>query len=179
MRRGFTLTEVIVAIAISATLFASFAVLLARVGWGWNAWMGTVDIQTEARKGMDAFIKDIRGATVTANTGSTITYTTYNPVTAATETGVQCYVSNNQLVREYPANTRKTLAYNVSSISFCWLQSGQTSCCTDRTKYGASCTTTCAASYLLQVRITAAKTERNITLSNFTLTEKVKLRNAS
>jgi prepilin-type N-terminal cleavage/methylation domain-containing protein len=175
MKRAFTLTETLISVAILGFFFASIIVFIARMGWGWNAWMGTVDLQEQARKGIAVIVKELRGSTVTANTASTITYNT------SSQTGVQCYhdATLNELIREYPYpnGTKTTLAYNISGISFCWLHSDGT-CCTSRTNCGASCaTSSCANSFLLQVTITASKTVRNITLSTFTLTQKLRLRN--
>ena len=177
MKRGLTLTETLISVAILGILFAAIVTFMARTGSGWNAWMGTVDLQEQARKGMAAIVKDLRGSTVTANTADTITFNT------SSETGVQCYrdAAANQLIREYPYpnGTKRTLAYNISGISFCWLHSDGT-CCTGRTNCGASCaSSSCANSFLLQVTITAFKTVRNIALTNFTVTQKVKLRNAN
>jgi len=175
MKKGLTLTETLVSAAILGILFSAIAVFMARTGQGWSVWMGTVDLQEQARKGMAAMVKDLRGSTVTANTASTITYNT------SSETGAQCYrdAATSQLVREYPTNTKKILAYDISGISFCWVHSDGT-CCTGRTNCGSGCaTSSCANSFFLQVTITASKTVRNRALSTFTLTEKVRLRNAS
>ena len=175
MKRGLTLTETLISAAVLGILFSAIAIFMARTGQGWSAWMGTVDLQEQARKGMAYVVKDLRGSTVTANTADTITYNT------SSETGVQCYrdAATSQLIREYPTNTKSVLAYNINSISFCWLHSDGT-CCTGRTNCGASCaTSSCANSFLLQITVTASKTVRNIVLTNFAVTEKVRLRNAN
>jgi hypothetical protein len=175
MKKGLTLTETLLSAAILGILFVAVVALLAKMGWGWNTWMGTVDLQEQARKGMAAVVKDLRGSTVTANTSNSVTFNT------SSETGVEYYrdASSSELIREYPANTETTVAYNINSISFCWLHSDGT-CCTSRTNCGTSCaTSSCATSYLLQVSITTAKTVRGVILSTFTLTDKVRLRNDS
>ena len=166
MKRGLTLTETLISLAILGILFTSIVVFMARTGQGWNAWMGTVDLQEQARKGMAAIVKDLRGSTVTANTVNTITFNT------SSETGVQYYVTANQLIRATSTNT--ILAYNISSISFCWQFGSCCGTCNTSRNCGGSCTDN---SYLLQITITASKTVRNIPLSTFTLTEKVRLRN--
>jgi prepilin-type N-terminal cleavage/methylation domain-containing protein len=177
MKKGLTLTETLISVAILGIFFTSAVVFLARTGQGWNAWMGTVDLQEQARKGMAAIVKELRGSTVTANAADTITFNT------SSQTGVQCYrdAATNQLIREYPYpnGTKTPLAYNINGISFCWLHSDGT-CCTSRTNCGINCaTSSCTNSFLLQITITASKTVKNIVLTNFTLTQKVKLRNAN
>ena len=85
MKKGLTLTETLLSAAILGILFVAVVALLAKMGWGWNTWMGTVDLQEQARKGMAAVVKDLRGSTVTANTSNSVTFNT------SSETGVEYY----------------------------------------------------------------------------------------
>jgi prepilin-type N-terminal cleavage/methylation domain-containing protein len=173
MKRGFTLTELLITAIILSVVFAAMIMLLTVTGREWNPLMSAVNLQEEARKGMDALVKDLRGATVTSNTANSITFNT------DTETGVQCYLDATGLVREYPLNTKNYLGHDITTLSFCWLHTDGT-CCTTRTSCGSGCGSTCSSSYLLQISLASSKTSRGRAMSfplTGSLVEKVRLRN--
>jgi hypothetical protein len=123
----------------------------------YNQDMGLLDLQEQARQGMNSMVKEIRGGLVSSYSSNSITL----------NTGIQYYrdTSTNQLKR----NTT-VLASDINALSFCWWHSDNT--CTD----SRDCSGSCSKSYLLQIDIGASKTVSRRTLS-FSLSEKVELRN--
>jgi len=173
MIRGFSLVEVLIAALILSVLVAGICAVLNVGDRAYNDDMGLLELQQEARLGMEQMLRELRQAAVTSLTSNSIIF----DISGAA--GIRYYLDagdvNNdniasQIIREYPAGTYKVLANDINSLSFCWHHPDD-SCTTSRDCGGA-----CAASNLLKIDLGSAKTAKQRALS-FALSQKVKLRN--
>jgi prepilin-type N-terminal cleavage/methylation domain-containing protein len=124
--KGFTLLEILVAVAISSFVaLGVFGVLLAGQRT-YDSGLGTLDLNSQIRLSLFYLTRELREAedfsitTVDADDDSisfstpnesSITY--YRDVSDANSDGV-----TTQLIREYPAGTRKVIANNIASLEF-------------------------------------------------------------
>ncbi len=149
--KGVTLVESMVCIAVlSFVLLCVYGTLVTG-----NAIFAKdttlLDMQQQARNGMDRIVREVRQSssqTIT-NSSSTSYKIVFSIPTAA---GIQYYLSGTNLIREYPAGTTRTVASNISLLKF--------------TLNGT----------LLQIQVQASKTIYNSTVM-FPLTQQVRLRN--
>lgn len=130
--KGFTLVEISVsALILSLIVVGIFAVLnVANISWYSD--MGLVDLQQQVRRAMDSMVNEIReskSSEITFADGNTkiifkiapsvygdpwvgpINY--YRDINDTNSDGV-----TNQIIREYPQNTRRTLANGITALSF-------------------------------------------------------------
>lgn len=150
-KKGFTLVEVLISMAIALFIVLGVYAVLNIGNATWFTDMGMLDLQQEARLAMDGMTREIRqsspaGVSIT-NGGERAEF--YIP---DVPNGITYFLQNNQLVREHPAGTEKVLANDLTSLN-CSLASGTVS-----------------------VLLTFGKTAQNRNLS-FSLAEKVRLRN--
>lgn len=111
--RGFTLFEVlIVAVILSVMSFSIFAIMnVANVNYAVD--LGLLNLHQQARQAMEWIIKEARQASlVTITNGNAISINT------PSATGIQYYLSNNSLVRKNPNGITRTIANNISGLTF-------------------------------------------------------------
>ncbi len=150
-RNGFTLVEVMVSAGLfSVILLVAYGVLQAG-NTIYTRDSVYLDMQQQARNGMDRIIREAREAQI-----QTITVVNTNSdrisITTPNEVGIQYYLSGTNLIREYPSGTTKIVASNIPYLKFT------------------------LSGVLLQISIRADKTYGSQTIS-FSLVEKVRLRN--
>lgn len=130
--RGFTLVEILVSVVILGFLFAAIYGVLNIGNIVFKDDMTLLQLQQQARQGMDAMVNEIReskSSEVSIVDGNTkiifkvppevygnpwvgsISY--YRDVNDANSDGVV-----DQVIREYPAGTRKILANDITVLSF-------------------------------------------------------------
>jgi len=150
--RGFTLIEILVVLLILGIMIGALFMVLNSGDIAFSVDMGMLDIQQQARQGMDAVARELRQAedvtvSVEDDSSDRITFNT------ASATGVIFYRdNNNRLLREYPAGTIKVLANNITRFK-------------------------CALSgTLLEIQLRTDKTVRQKAVS-FSLAERIRLRN--
>ena len=150
-KKAKTLIELMVALLIFSFMMLGFYTLINFANTRCFLDTTQVDMQQQARNGMDRIMREVREAsavtiTVIDANSDKITFTTPN------EVGIQYYRSGTNLFREYPANTTKIVASNIAYLKFTQTVD------------------------LLQIQIRADKALYGRTLSAL-LTEKVRLRN--
>ncbi len=149
--RGYTLPEALISVLLlSFILLGVYGVLVTGnvVTTGDNA---LLDMQQQARAGMDRMLREIRESSTT-----TITMIDANSYRIAfstpNETGINYYRSGTNLLREYPTGMTKIVATNIAYLKFA------------------------ASASLMQINIRADKAVGARTYS-FPLAMKVRLRN--
>jgi|GEM_PF-2199298 len=179
MRKGYTLFETLIVTLIFTVAFAAIIVLFARINRGVSFWSATIDLQEEARRAMDAMVRELRSASSVTITGGT--QLTFNTPTVNSVRYYRCSATNRikRCVNEDCCSNANgsVLANYASDLDFCWSHSDGTCCAANKTACGTGCLATCSGSSLLQISITTSETVRETPLTTFTLTEKVKTRN--
>lgn len=110
---GFTLLEIlIVTVILSIMSFAIFAIMnVANLNYAND--LGLLNLHQQARMGMEWIVKEAREASfVNMTSSSSISINT------PTASGIQYYLSNNALMRRDPNGTIKTIANNISGLTF-------------------------------------------------------------
>ena len=115
--KGFTLIEVLATTVIFTIIIGGVYGIFNIGNKFYSTDIGFMEMQQEARNGMDRMVREIRASSTAAVTvisadNDRITFT----VPGAS--GVQYYLSGSQLVREYPSGTVKTIAKNISHLKF-------------------------------------------------------------
>ena len=123
MRKGFTLIEVIVSVAIMSVVVLA---LLAAFDAGQTLYSSNVkimDMMQVVRTPMEAIIKEVRQSkpadVIITNSGAQVQFIvpmTISPVTYSQP--ISYYVNNNALIREHPPGTTAVIAPNIDSINF-------------------------------------------------------------
>lgn len=153
--RGFTLIEILVSFAILSLLFIGVYAVFNVGSITYYMDMGLLDLQQQARQAMDLMTKEVREAeanqisiTHVDSDDDQVTFST------PTKTDIKYYrdLTENRIMREYPAGTTKILANDINSLEF--LLTGS----------------------VLRIQLQAGKMVRQKQLS-FSLTEKVRSRN--
>lgn len=175
MKKGFTLIEILVCIAILSLVIAGIYGILNVGNMTYNEDMGLVDLQQPTRQTMDGMIREIRQSgrplynIAIDNDGKGITFST--PDTPS----IRYYLDTNsrQIIRQQPAGTGQTriLANNINGLSFCWWDG--IDCCDVVLE-------DCSSLHILQIQLNAVKTvgQRTLIFPQIgPLTEKVRLRN--
>ena len=149
--KGKTLIELLVALLIFSSMMLGFYALMNFVNTRSFLDSVRVDMQQQARNGMERIMREVRESSTIAITvvdanSDELSFTTPN------EVGIQYYRDGINLVREYPPDTTKIIASNILYLKF--TQAGN----------------------LLQIQIRADKSLKSQTISVL-LTEKVRLRN--
>lgn len=167
MKRGFTLIEVLVSIAILSIVITGIFAVLNLGDMTWHSDMGLVDLQQQARQAMERMVKEIRQSRASdiaitepgPNAGSRIQFRIPLDITTSPVNYSDFIIYyrniNNQLIREYQGTT-KVLANYINSLNFS------------------------LSGNIVEIQLSAQKTVRNRTLSfplSGALTEQVKLRN--
>ena len=133
--RGLTLVEILVSVVILGFLFAAIYGVLNIGNIIFKDDMTLLELQQQARQGMDGMVREIRQTNtdpvegnISIVSGSEITFSVppqtygdpwvgpisyYRDVNDANNDGVV-----NQIIREYPAGTRKILANEITVLSF-------------------------------------------------------------
>jgi prepilin-type N-terminal cleavage/methylation domain-containing protein len=159
--RGFTLVEMMITLAIFSFIIASIFIVLGTAEQSWSASEGVLEVQQGLRQVMEGMVRECRQAS-----RSQISVDSFQSKVVFSLSGVtgpiSYYFINNQIIREHPAGTVRTLANNISALDFCCVG-------------GANCLD-CANAGILEIQAQAQKAVRNRTL-NFSLTEQVKFRN--
>ena len=152
-RGGFTIIEVLVSLLILSLILAGLFMVLAAGDISFSVDAGMLQIEQQARQGMDQMVRELRHAqdpviTAINQDSDRLTFNTES------EAGISYYrdINTNQLVRELPAGTAKILANNIAYFK---------------------CSFT---SPVLEISLRADNTVRQKALT-FSLGEKVRLRN--
>jgi len=111
--RGFTLLEVlIVAVILSVMSFAIFAIMnVANLNYTND--LGLLNLHQQARMGMEWIVKEARQASFVNITNSSSV-----SINTPAATDIRYYLSNNALVRRDPNGVTKTIAHNISGLTF-------------------------------------------------------------
>ncbi len=150
-KHGFTMIELVIAMSLmSFMMMVAYGVLKTGNTIYTNDTI-YLDMQQQARNGMDRIVREVRESSSTTVTvidanSDRLTFTTPN------ETGLMYYRSGTNLVREYPSGTLKNVASNIAYLKFT------------------------LSTYLLTINIRADKAYGTKTIS-FALTERVRTRN--
>lgn len=159
--KGFTLVEILISAAILTVLIAGVFMVLNIGQRSWNADMGWLDLQQQARQAMAGMVREIRQSKSSdiAITGAPPRIQFRIPTDITTQpiiysADISYYLSNNQLIREHPAGTTKILANDINALNFS-LSDDELS---------------------LSIALEARKSSLNRVLT-FPLSEKVRLRN--
>lgn len=159
-RRGFTLLEVLISAVIFTFLIIGITEVLNIGNWAFPTDLGWVDLQQQSRQAMGWMTKELREG---KNIQITVINTDSDQITFNTidKNGVKYYrdiddVNNdgvvNQVIREYPAGTRKILANYITRLKFS------------------------QSNPILRIDVRSDQTVRKKALS-FSLTEQLRLRN--
>jgi prepilin-type N-terminal cleavage/methylation domain-containing protein len=150
--RGFSLLEVLIAVVIFSFILMGMYGVVTVANRNYSTDAALVDLGQQARQSMFWMTKDMREAssisiaTIDSNYDSIVFNST-------TESGIRYYCNSAQLIREYPINTTRVVANNISRLKF------------SRT------------GNILEIRLEAEKTLPSNDTFSFPLTEKVRLRN--
>jgi len=131
--RGFTLLEILVTVLILGILFVGVFGVLNVGNIIFKEDITLVGLQQQVRRAMDTMINEIRESSSShinpVCSNSTITFNTTPAVYGDPWAGPISYYLDvndanndgvvNQVIREYPQLTRKILANDISSLSFC------------------------------------------------------------
>lgn len=115
--KAFTLVEMMVSSVIFGALFLA---LLGVFTFGNSAYQRDVsllELQQNARNGMDRLLREVRESRASVITSVSAQNDRISFQTP-TRTGVQYYVNNGQLIREYPAGTPHVIAGQISGATF-------------------------------------------------------------
>jgi type II secretory pathway component PulJ len=118
-RRGFTVFEITISVALVTILFAAIYAVFKAADVSWQEDMGRVALQQESRQAMDLMVRELREA-------SNIQITPVNPdadiisFDTTARTGIQYYrdLNSNQLIREFPLGTFRVLANHINHLRF-------------------------------------------------------------
>ena len=110
---GFTLVEILVAIAVLSLLAVSVLTVLNISDMVWNADMGLVDLQQQTRQAMARMIREIRQADSVTVGSSTVTFS----IPWAASGNITYSLVNGQIIRTYNSLTN-VLANDINSLIF-------------------------------------------------------------
>jgi len=151
--KGFTLVEVLVSTLIMGILFVGIYIVLSTGDITYQVDSAFLDLQQQARQGMAWMVRELREAqniqiTVVDSDSDRISFNTFSG------TGIMYYrdISQNRLIREYPAGTTTLIADNITRLKFS------------------------LSANILEIQLRAYKSAKQKPLT-FSLTEKVRLRN--
>lgn len=176
MKKGFTLIEVLVSVAILSFIVAGIYAVLNMANKTYNEDMGLVDLQQGARQAMDGMTREIRQSgrsspySMNIDTNGSLTFS------IPSISSIIYRLDNNfpQIIRQL-GSTNKVLANDINTLNFCWWDG--IDCCDPVSE-------NCSNLQVLQIQIRATKTVRGRELCfpgpcdpvQF-LTEQVRLRN--
>ena len=149
--KGFTLSEVLVSLAIMCLIIAGIYGVLNIGNMTYHTDLDILDLQQNARQAMDCMVRELResspGDISIGGDNDQIAFDTLN------ESNIRYYLnaSENQIIRRYPPGTTRILANNIESLNFYLTGS------------------------ILEIRVRGRKTQR--VDSTFFLKEQVRLRN--
>ena len=114
---GLTMVELLVTTLIFAFIMAGFYAVLGVGNTTYSMDTNYLDLQQQGRNVLDRIVREVREAssvtiTTVSASADTLTFSTPN------ETNIHYYRSGNNLVREYPSGTTKTLATNITYLKF-------------------------------------------------------------
>jgi len=183
--KGFTLAEILVSAVILSLIIAGIFAILSVANISWYTDMGLLGLQQQARQAMYKMVREIRQSSPLRKTidGGKITFYIPPEVYADADGNLNPWVGPisyyrdvndtnndgvvNQIIREYPPGTKKIVANDIDSLSFC---------CWDGVDCCNPILEDCSNLYVLQIQLRATRTVRQKPLV-FSLTEKVRLRN--
>lgn len=152
--KGFTLVEVLVSAAIGVMILVAVLTVFTQGDAIFQQEITLLDLQQDVRRAMDGMTREIRQAFPTGNVGigtSNITFTMVDDTNYVTYS-----LSGNEIIREYPAIADKILARNINALTF--LQGG-------------------AGNRVITIGVNATQTDNKGRLLQYSLSEKVRLRN--
>jgi prepilin-type N-terminal cleavage/methylation domain-containing protein len=158
-KRGFTLVEVMVTVGLFSVVLMGLYVVLVSGNILYNNDTSLLDMEGQCRNAVERIVKEVRQSSshvITANyngtTNDKIMFCVPSITSCSSSTGIQYYLTNTDLVREYPSGTSVTIASNISRLNFSIVGS------------------------LLTIRATASEVGYKGTVT-YPLTENVRLRN--
>lgn len=119
--KAFTLPELLITILLFAIVVMAIYSVLNLANAYYPIDMGLLDLQQQARQGMEWITREARQSSsksgnITITTISTdvdsITFTT------PTRSGVHYYLDDSDLMREYPSGTTRIVARNITRLKF-------------------------------------------------------------
>ncbi len=115
--KGFTLAEILVSVAIALFVISGIYAVLNVGNITWFTDMGMLDLQQNARQGMDGITRELRQSASSdiaiSSAGEKIEFSVPN----VTDT-VAYYLDAGQLIREHPPGVEKVIANDVNSLNF-------------------------------------------------------------
>jgi len=159
---GFTLVEVMIAVAIFTGIMVSlFSVL--EIGRGsYYGEIALMDLQQSARRAVDGIVRELRnsrqGNVSITGAGGRISF-----FINASANPISYYQNGTRLVREHPAGVFLTAGTALNNVSFCCI-------------HGGACDLDCASAPAVQVNLSFNKTVLRRPLS-LTVKDRVRLRN--
>lgn len=177
--KGFTLVEILVSAVILSFIIAGLFAIFSVANISWYTDMGLLGLQQQARQAMYRMVREIRQGSPLRKTIDDGKITFYIPPAVYGDPWVESIsyyrdvndTNNdgvvNQIIREYPPGTKKILANDIDSLSFC---------CWDGVDCCNPILEDCSNLPVLQIQLRATRTVRQRPLV-FSLTEKVRLRN--
>jgi prepilin-type N-terminal cleavage/methylation domain-containing protein len=118
-KKGVSLVEVLMTVVIFGALSIGFYGLWNLGNRTFYADSNLVELQQQARNGLDRMVRDLRQAVTSSVSITTISASsdrvTFNTISS---TGVKYYLSGTQLIREYPSGTLTPVAHNISYLKF-------------------------------------------------------------
>jgi prepilin-type N-terminal cleavage/methylation domain-containing protein len=111
--KGFSLLEVLIAVVIFSLVIMGVYGVFSVANRNYAVDAALVELAQQTRQTMFWLTKDIREASALSitNIDSASDAISFN---AIGETGIQYYLDNNQLIREFPSGTRRVVANNIA-----------------------------------------------------------------
>ena len=122
---GFTLIEILVVAVILSLFGVGILTVLNSSDTTWNAEMGLVQLQQQARQAMDRMIRELRQAK--ASSVNLVSSQDINFLIPGSGTNyIRYFLNDGQILREYPegSGVSSVLGNNISSLDFSSLVSG-------------------------------------------------------
>jgi prepilin-type N-terminal cleavage/methylation domain-containing protein len=116
-KKGFSFIEIMIVIFIFSLIGGGVFQIFSLGQKVYMTESALLDLQSYSRNAMDRMVREIRAAssvTVT-NVSSDVDSITF---TTPTATGVQYYLSGDQIIREFPSGTTRIVAHDVALLKF-------------------------------------------------------------
>ena len=115
--RGMVLAEFLVTALLFSFIVAGFYTVLGVGNTTYATDTNYLDLQQQGRNILDRISREVREAssvtvTVLSSSSDRLTFSTPN------KSGIQYYRSGNNLIREYPSGTTKTIATDITYLKF-------------------------------------------------------------
>jgi len=120
-KKAFTLAEVLITVLLLAVIVMAIYSVLNLANSYYPVDMGLLDLQQQARQGMEWITREARQS---SSKSGNITITTISSdvdsitFTTPTRSGVYYYLNGSNLMREYPSGATRIVARNITRLKF-------------------------------------------------------------